>query len=172
MVDIDQFAVDVHRKICADETEPEGRMSNLLLATPSIDQLARIIGTVAAPAFLLGAVASFISVLVTRTNHVVERSHFLHGIADVDASKAHLKADLPRLRRRATLLKRALSCSVLSAILTALIIIVAFVSAFYHVAHEYGVALLFIGALIAFCVSLIDLAREVRLSLHDNDLQK
>jgi hypothetical protein len=147
-------------------------MSILLLATPSIDQLTRIIGTVAAPAFLLGAVASFISVLVTRTNQVIERSHFLYGITDVDTSRAHLKSDLPRLKRRATLLKRALLCSVLSAILTALIIIVAFISAFYHLAHEYGVALLFVGALIAFCASLIDLAREVRLSLHDNDLQK
>jgi hypothetical protein len=147
-------------------------MSNLLLATPSIDQLARIIGTIAAPAFLLGAVASFISVLVTRTNQVIERSHFLHGIADEDVSKAYLKADIPRLRRRAALLSHALFCSVLSAILTALIIIVAFISAFYHLAHEYGVALLFVGALIAFCVSLIDLAREVRIALHDNDLRK
>lgn len=147
-------------------------MSNLLLATPSIDQLARIIGTIAAPAFLLGAVASFISVLVSRTNHVIERSHFLHGIADGDAPKAYLKADIPRLKRRATLLNRALFCSVLSAILTALIIIVAFISAFYHLAHEYGVALLFVGALIAFCVSLVDLAREVRIALHDNDLRK
>jgi hypothetical protein len=147
-------------------------MSNLLLATPSIDQLARIIGNVAAPAFLLGAVASFISVLITRINHVIERSHFLHSIADGDASKVYLKADIPRLKRRATLLNRALFCSVLSAILTALIVIVAFISAFYHVAHEYGVALLFVGALIAFCVSLIDLAREVRIALYDNDLQK
>ena len=87
-------------------------------------------------------------------------------------SRAYLKADIPRLKRRATLLNRAMFCSVLSAIFTALIIIVAFISAFYPLAHEYGVALLFVGALIAFCVSLIDLAREVRISLHDNDLRK
>lgn len=147
-------------------------MSSLLISTPSIDQLARIIGTIAAPAFLLGAVASFISVLVSRTNHVIERSHFLHGIVDGDASKAYLKADIPRLRRRATLLNRAMFCSVLAGILTALIIIVAFICAFYQLAHEYGVALLFVCALIAFCVALIDLAREVRLSLHENDLRK
>lgn len=147
-------------------------MSTLLLATPSIDQLARIIGTIAAPAFLLGAVASFISVLVSRTNHIIERSHFLHGIADNDASKADLRADIPRLRHRAALLKRAMFCSVLSAIFTALIIIVAFICAFYQLTHEYGVALLFVAALIAFCVALIDLAREVRLSLHENDLRK
>jgi hypothetical protein len=147
-------------------------VSILLLATPSIDQLARIIGTIAAPAFLLGAVASFISVLVARTNHIIERSHFLHGIVDGDVSRAYLKADISRLKRRAALLNRAMFCCVLSAILTALIIIVAFVSSFYQLAHEYGVALLFVGALIAFCVSLIDLAREVRISLHENDLRK
>jgi hypothetical protein len=147
-------------------------MNDLHLVTPSIDQLARIIGSVAAPAFLLGAVASFISILIARINHVIERSQYLHGIADGDASKAYLKTDLPRLRRRAALLNRSLFCSILAAILTALIIIVAFISAFYHLAHEYGVALLFVAALVRFCVALIDLARETRLALHDNDLRK
>jgi hypothetical protein len=147
-------------------------MNELLLETPSIDELARIIGSVAAPAFLLGAVASFISVLISRITHVIERSQYLHGIADGDASKAYLKIDLPRLRRRAALLNRSLFCSILAAILTALIIIVAFISAFYHIAHEYGVALLFVAALVTFCVALIELAREARLALHDNDLRK
>lgn len=43
-------------------------MNELLPESPSIDQLARIIGNVVAPAFLLGAVASFISALTTRMN--------------------------------------------------------------------------------------------------------
>jgi hypothetical protein len=147
-------------------------MTELLPTTPSIDQLTSIIGGVAAPAFLLGAVASFISVLISRINHVIERSQYLHSIVDADASKSYLKADIPRLQRRAALLNRSLLCSILAAILTALIIIVAFVSAFYHVAHEYGVAMLFVGALVSFCVSLIDLGREARIALHDNDLRK
>ena len=70
----------------------------MLLETPSIEQLARIIGTVAAPAFLLGAVASFISVLVARMNRVIDRSQFLHGIVDSDSSRSYLKADIPRLK--------------------------------------------------------------------------
>jgi uncharacterized protein DUF2721 len=143
----------------------------LIPVTPSIDQLARIIGNVAAPAFLLGAVASFISVLVSRINRVVDRAQFLHCITDGDASKAYLKTDIPRLRHRASLLNRSLFCSILSAILTALIIIVAFISALFNVAHEYGVAMLFMAALLMFCASLIDLARETRIALHDNDLR-
>ena len=147
-------------------------MNELFPANPSIDQLARIIGNVAAPAFLLGAVASFISILISRISHIIERSQYLHSIADDDAAKIYLKADIPRLRRRAALLNRALFYAIVAAILTALIIIVAFVSAFYRVAHEYGVAFLFIAALVTFCVSLVDLARETRIALRDNDLQK
>ncbi len=143
----------------------------LVPVTPSIDQLARIIGNVAAPAFLLGAVAAFISVLISRINRVIDRSQFIHGIPESDSSKSLLKADLPRLKCRATLLNRALFCSILSAILTALIIIVAFISALLNVAHEYGVAILFMAALLTFCASLIDLARETRIALHDNDLR-
>lgn len=143
----------------------------LLPVTPSIDQLSRIIGNVAAPAFLLGAVAAFISVVISRINRIIDRSQFLHGIADSDSSRAYLKADIPRLRRRAALLNRSLFCSVVAAILTALIIVVAFVSALMSIAHEYGIAILFMAALLMFCASLIDLARETRIALHDNDLR-
>jgi len=143
----------------------------LLPLTPSMEQLARIIGSVAAPAFLLGAVASFIAVLFSQINRVFDRSHYIHAIKDDDAARAYLKADLPRLRRRAELLHRALRYAISSAMLTALIIIVAFISAYYNFAHEYGVALLFVGALVAFCLSLIDLGREARIAFHDNDLR-
>ncbi len=143
----------------------------LLPVTPSIDQLARIIGNVAAPAFLLGAVASFISVVLSRINRVIDRSQFIHGIDENDTSKSFLKGDLPRLRRRAALLNRSLFCAILAAIFTALIIIVAFISAMFQVAHEYGVAILFIVALLMFCASLVDLARETRMALHENDLR-
>jgi hypothetical protein len=108
----------------------------MLLDPPSIDQLSRIIGSVAAPAFLLGAVAAFISVLISRMSRVVERSQFLHGIADEDEARSYLKADIPRLKLRAALLNGAIFHATMCAIITALLIIVAFVAAFLHMAHE------------------------------------
>lgn len=146
-------------------------VSDLLPVTPSIDQLGRIIANVAAPAFLLGAVAAFISVLISRINRVIDRAQLIHGIPEGDVSRAFLKADLPRLQRRAALLNRSLYCAIVAAILTALIIIVAFISALLHFQHEYGVAILFTVAMVMFSVSLIDLARETRIALHDNDLR-
>jgi hypothetical protein len=46
-------------------------------------------------------------------------------------------------------------------------VIVAFISALFDLRHEYGVAVLFIVALSFFTLSLVDLVREARISLHD-----
>lgn len=144
-------------------------MSNVLPLTPSVEQLSSIIGSVAAPAFLLGAVAAFISVLISRMNRVIDRSQFLHGLVDGDGTKAYLKADIPRLKHRAALLNKAIFYSTVAAIITASLIIVAFACAMLHLAHEYGVAILFVAALIFFVLSLVNLARETRIALRDFD---
>jgi cytochrome bd-type quinol oxidase subunit 2 len=137
--------------------------------TPSITQLSQVIAQVTGPSFLLGAVAAFISVLISRMNRIIDRSQALNAISDEDNSKAHVKADIPRLKRRAALLNRAILFSTISAIVTSLLVIVAFVCAFYDLRHEYGVALLFVVALCFFTISLINLAREARIALHEFD---
>ena len=66
---------------------------------------------------------------------------------------------MPQLRRRAELLNKAIIFSTISAIITSLLAIVAFISAFFELQHEYGVAVLFIVALSFFTLSLVDLVR-------------
>ena len=139
----------------------------MLSDTPSITQLSQVIGQVTAPAFLLGAVAAFTSVLISRMNRIIDRSQALNAIRDDDASKAHLKLDIPRLKRRAALLNSAILFSTMSAIITSLLVIVAFVCAFYNMRHEYAVAVLFVVALGFFTVSLVYLAREARIALNE-----
>ena len=141
----------------------------MLSDTPSITQLSQVIGQVAAPAFLLGAVAAFTSMLISRMNRIIDRSQALNAIRDDDASKAHLKLDIPRLKRRAGLLNSAILFSIVSAIITSLLVIVAFVCAFYNMRHEYAVAVLFVVALGFFTVSLVYLAREARIALNELD---
>ncbi|SFI58944.1 hypothetical protein SAMN04487925_103386 [Bradyrhizobium sp. cf659] len=41
----------------------------------------------------------------------------------------------------------------------------------HHNTSQRGVARLFMAALLTFCISLVDLARETRIALHDNDLR-
>jgi VIT1/CCC1 family predicted Fe2+/Mn2+ transporter len=141
----------------------------MLSDTPSVTQLSQVIGQVTAPAFLLGAVAAFTSVLISRMNRIIDRSQALNAIRDDDASKAHLKLDIPRLKRRAALLNSAILFSTVSAIITSLLVIVAFVCAFYNMRHEYAVAVLFVVALGFFTVSLVYLAREARIALNELD---
>jgi uncharacterized protein (DUF2336 family) len=137
--------------------------------TPTVAQLSQVIAQVTGPAFLLGAVAAFVSVLISRMNRIIDRSQALDAIKDGDDAKAELKSDIPRLKRRAALLNKAIFFSTLSAIVTSLLVIVAFVTAYLDIRHEYGVAILFVLALTFFTVSLVNLARESRIALHEYD---
>ena len=141
----------------------------MISETPSVSQLSQVISQAAAPAFLLGALAAFISVLMSRLNRIIDRTIVLNGIADDDAAKSRLKADLPRLLRRAAMVNRAIFWAVIGSIAATILVIVAFASAFFELAHERGVAVLFMVSLGAFTVSLIDFAREVRIAVNEFD---
>ena len=137
--------------------------------TPSVSQLSQVIAQAIAPAFILGALAAFISLLILRLNRVVDRSQALNAIGGDDPARVHLKSDLPRLKQRAVLLNRAILYAAISAIFATLLVMVAFVSAFFGIQHERGVAVLFIVTLGFFAASLINLARETRIALHEFD---
>ena len=137
--------------------------------TPSISQLSHVISQATAPAFLLGALAAFIALLISRLNRIIDRTIVLNGISDDDIEKSRLKADLPRLMRRAAMINRAILWAVIASIAVTVLVIVAFASAFFEIQHERGVAILFMISLSAFTISLIDFAREVRIALSEYD---
>jgi hypothetical protein len=141
----------------------------MLPVTPSITQLSHVISQAAAPAFLLGALAAFIAVLIGRLNRIIDRTVILNGIPDDDPVRYRLKADLPRLMRRAAMMNRAIFWAVVASIAVTLLVIVAFITALFQFQHEYGVAIFFLVSLGAFTISLIDFAREVRIALSEYD---
>jgi cytochrome c biogenesis protein CcdA len=141
----------------------------LIVDAPNPTHLSQVIAQAVAPAFILGALAALIAVLVARQNRVVDRSQALNAISDDDPARAHLKGDLPRLKRRAMLLNNAILFASISAIFVTLLVIVAFVSAFFEIEHERGVAMFFIVTLGFFAAALVNLARETRIALHDYD---
>ena len=141
----------------------------MITETPSVNQLSQVISQAAAPAFLLGALAAFIAVLISRLNRIIDRTIVLNGIADDDTTKSRLKADLPRMMRRAAIVNRAILWAVVGSIAVTVLVIVAFASAFFEVQHERGVAVLFMISLGAFTISLIDFAREVSMAVNEFD---
>ena len=141
----------------------------MLKDTITVDQLSLVISQAAAPAFLLGAVASFLSVLVTHMSRILDRSRAISDISDDDPKTRELKVQLPELRLRAVLVIRAIYWAVGSGITTCLLMIVAFASAYIGARHEPAAAVLF-TSLCLFTASLISFAREVRIALNQNEL--
>jgi hypothetical protein len=126
------------------------------------------------PAFVLGAVAAFIAVLLSRMTLVIERIRHLNEIADGDTARARLKSDVPRLRQRAKLLNNSIHLALavdnlLSGICTSLLLVIGFVSAFFRLRHEYGAGFLFAVAVGLLGGSLFTFAREVRMGLSEAD---
>lgn len=136
---------------------------------PSIEQLSQIISQVVAPAFLLGAVSGFVSILASRMTGVIERMRYINDLPPDGHAKSRLRQDLPRLRRRVLLLQRSLLFAIASGIFGALLIVVAFGAALLHRQHMWGTALLFTVSMLLLCLSLILLAAEVRIGLTEFD---
>ena len=111
---------------------------------PDPAQLSRMMSEAMAPAFVLGAVAGFISILLGRLTAVVDRIRGLNDISDDDQSRVHLKSDIPRLRRRAELLSSAAHLAIFSGMCVGLLLIVGFVCAYLRLEHIYGAAPLFV----------------------------
>jgi hypothetical protein len=78
---------------------------------------------------------------------IIDPVRSLNAIADDDTPRARLKADIPRLERRAWLMNNAIYLAVGSGICTTVLVILAFASAFLGIRHELVVGLLFVVAL-------------------------
>jgi hypothetical protein len=136
---------------------------------PDAIQLSQVISQATAPAFVLGAVAGFVSILLGRLTAVVERIRYINDIATDDQSRAHLKTDLPRLRRRATLLNHATRLALASGVCTSLLLAVGFASAFLRLQHVYGAAFLFFLVVVQLGAALFMFGREVKIGLNEAD---
>ena len=134
------------------------------------DQLSLVISQAATPAFLLGAVASFLSVLVSHPARIVDRSRAINAISDNDAEGAHLKQHLPELQLRARLIIRSIYWAVGSGIAACLLMIIAFMAAYFGARHEPAAAVLFTISLLLFTTALISFARDLRVALNQKDL--
>jgi hypothetical protein len=136
---------------------------------PDAGQLSLVMSHAMAPAFVLGAVAGFTSILLGRVTTVLDRIRMLNEIADDDPRRARLKSDIPRLRERARLLNGATHLVLASGMCTSLLLVVGFVSAFLRLHHEYGAGLLFVIAVGLLGAALFRFGQEVRIGLEESD---
>jgi hypothetical protein len=136
---------------------------------PNAIQLQAMFTQAAAPAFLLGGIAAFISILMSRTTALMAQIRSLNDIPDSDSGRAKLKSEVPHLKRRASLLHRAAYLALLAGIATAILLVVMALFTFIGLQHIYGAGLLFGIAIGLFILSLFNFAREIRLALRELD---
>ena len=140
-----------------------------LISAPDAIQLSQVISQATAPAFVIGAVAGFVSILQGRMTMVIDRIRHLNDIAEDERARIHLKSDIPRLRRRLDLLNAATRLALASGVCTSLLLVVGFGSAFLRLEHVYGAAILFFLAVALLGASLFRFGQEVGMGLSEAD---
>jgi hypothetical protein len=154
----------------AESAKCEPPMNNVLAETADLSHITSVISQTAAPAFVLGAVAGFLSILISRLERTADRARDLRKVGPIpDSIKA--KGDFlgPALRRQ-ELLYRSIYFAVLCALTTATLVLLAFAAALFEIRHERIVALLFIVALMLFMISLVYFLREIGLAIRTRHL--
>ena len=133
------------------------------------DQLSTMITHAVAPAFLLAAVAAFVSILFARMTAITDRIRDLNRIDDNDEARKWLKEDIVRLKRRLVLLNQSLFLTVTAGIGIAILLLVGFVVALFGYRHEMGAGALFIVSLCLLVGSLFRFLQDISISLSDHD---
>jgi hypothetical protein len=143
-------------------------LERVLALVTDIDQLSVAISHATAPAFMLGAVAAFLSILIARLERIADKNKAIRS-ADPDVDPDGVVA--ASFARRMELLSRAIYLAVLSAFLTAALLICAFLAALVGIGHGQIVAMMFTLALLLLMASLLQLAREIRVYMKHMHLE-
>lgn len=130
--------------------------------------IAQNIQLAVAPVFLLSAVGILLTVLTNRLARVIDRARKLEDMAPAAASGPDLRERQEQLRvlaRRARMLNRAITASVVCALLVAFVVVAIFVNEFVGFDMSATIAVLFILAMLTFIAGLLLFLREVFLAI-------
>jgi hypothetical protein len=127
---------------------------------PEIDRLTQIFSNAIAPAFFLGAVAAFVSLMMSRLAAVNESIKVAKALSGQDGGAVGSGMVLDVLTRRARLLSDGIILSLGSGMCATLLLAILFASQFFSLHHAYGAAVLFIAATLLLGVALFRFAQE------------
>lgn len=131
-----------------------------------LDAIAHVIQLAIAPVFLLTGIGAILAVMTNRLARIVDRARVLEDrMPEATAAVAEaMHTELATLAHRARLINRAITLSVLSALLVCVVIVGLFVSAYLAPDLTRGVATLFGTALLALIAALLVFLREIYLA--------
>ena len=131
---------------------------------PNIERLTQIFSNAVAPAFFLGAVAAFVSLMTSRLAAVHERIKATRALPDQDRTAVGSSMELGPLRHRARLLSGGIILSLGGGVCATLLLAALFASQFFGLNHVYGAGILFFVATLLLGVALFRFAQETWLA--------
>jgi hypothetical protein len=129
-----------------------------LLSIGEVDEIRAIMQAAIAPAFLITAIMSALSMLSVRLSRVLDRERAIRNGSPAFAGERR------GLAQRATAAHRAIALHGMAALLICLLIIVSFAGPFFGMRTGFLLSLLLIGALVSLMVGIGFFLQEIRLT--------
>ncbi len=140
-----------------------------MVDTPEIGHLVQIFTNTAAPAFLLGAIAAFLSLMLSRTSAQIDRLRsYKHGRTD-DLRFARDAGYVELLKTRIRLLYSAVQLSLVAGIAATALLAVISGAEILGLRFAYGAGLLFLASNLALGAAMFRFAQEIWLGMHEMD---
>jgi hypothetical protein len=134
----------------------------------AVTEVAEIVQLAVAPVFLLAGIGAFLNVCASRLARIVDRARELEPrlLASRGAEHDRLRGELRILDRRVGLVSRAISLSVLSAVLTCAVVVLLFAGSLLRAEFGTSIALLFIATMVAIGLGFSIFLLETRVASH------
>src|SRR5712675_1997510 len=131
---------------------------------PDIDRLTQIFSNAVAPSFFLGAIAAFVSLMMSRLASVNAQIKATRALPDQDRSAVGSSMALRPLTRRARLLNDGIILSLGGGVCATLLLAALFASQFFGLKHVFCSFFFFFLATLLLGVSLFRFAQEAWLA--------
>lgn len=134
--------------------------------TAAVSSIGQVIQLSVAPVFVLTGVGAMLGVLTNRLSRTVDRARTLEGryVEAAPKEQVLLRQELRIQAGRARLIYVAMGLCALCALLVCSVIVALFASAFVAADFSLPIAVLFVGAMLAFIGALLVFLREVHLA--------
>jgi hypothetical protein len=134
---------------------------------PDPERLRTIFGLATAPAFFLGAIAGFVSLMSTRLADALDRLQAFKALSGEEQTRQVQHG--ASLRRRARLLQQAIRVSLVAGVTATVLLADLFATEFFGFEHAYGAGLLFGVSTVCLGIGLLRFAQEAWMGSSEMD---
>lgn len=133
----------------------------------SVDELLPILQTAVGPVILVSGVGLLLLTMTNRLGRVIDRGRSLaqEHRTNPNADQARILNQLIILNRRAALIRSAITLASLSVLLAAILVIIIFLTALFHLEIAILLSGLFIACMLSLIGSLVAFIQDLNLSL-------